>query len=282
MKLTGILACGTYFSPWTPYGLASFYFCDEIIVVNGGYDIENFDMKEYNIPLKQVSRDIEELDVQGKIVEVTGFTIDDLKHKATIARQHDKLPKEWYDLRGLNITLANEIAVERGADMILKWDSDQTGYSNAVKVRDYNTGLVLKQFEFVGDVHHLAVPPPTSPFNDSIFSYIAKEGQWYYGGMAPVINASREFFEDGWCAHLRHANPLHLSEEQKFAHFYGRMWFRYFTNNGLLGDELHEAAKANAENLLQQEGKPSDVPPPEVCLTNPLTYIEEMIECWNQ
>jgi len=276
MKLTAILACGTYYSPWTSYALASFYFCDEIIVVNGGYDIKRPDPDIYNVPLKKVTDDIKKIDVCNKIIEITNFTVDDLERKAKIGLQAKHPDGDWFDLRGLNITLANEIAVKRGADMILKFDSDQVGYENAINVFGKTEGLIFRQYEFVGDVFHLADPGPDSPFNDSVFTYEAKPGQWYYGGMAPVIYSPRRFYNNAWCAHLRHANPLHLSREEKLEHFYGRCWFRYLTNEGLWGKELIEKALSSALHLLELEGKPSTVPPPEVTLRDPFEYVEEV------
>ena len=279
-KWIGITTTGTYYSPWTPYSIASFYFCDQIIIVNGGYELGNPSMDRYNVPLDQVSRDIRRLDIAGKIVELKGFTLEDLEHKAVLARQFDKLEEPWFDMRGLAGTLANEEAVRRGADMILKFDSDQVGFRSAERVKEFLVGKVMYQYEFQGDVSHLAEPGPDSPYNDSVFSYVAKKGQYYGAGMGPALYARREFFPGARCAHLRHANPTNLSEKEKYNHFYGRCWFRYMTNDGLWGEELEKRARHTAMNLLNTPGKPSDVPPPEVCLTTPKKYIEEELAKW--
>ncbi|GAH20690.1 unnamed protein product, partial [marine sediment metagenome] len=178
-KLTAIVTAGTYYSPWFPYGLASFYFCDEIVFVNGGYDLSDPREEEYNIPLEQLSRDVSRLDIEGKIVEITGFTMDDLKHRGVLATQKQHPEGRWYDMRGVGGTLANEVAVERGASRILKFDSDQVGYRSAMKVYEDKRSLTLKQYEFRGDVFHLDVPGPSSPWNDSVFTYSASERDYY-------------------------------------------------------------------------------------------------------
>lgn len=275
MKLTGVTGAGTYYSPWLPYTIASFYFCDEIVVVNGGFDIKNPQKDVYNVPLKKVSKAISELDVEGKIIEITGFTINDLKRKGVFSTEKDHPDGVWFDPRGLNTTLANEIAVKRGAARILKFDTDQVGYHNAWGVKfDARPSLVLKQYEFVGDVNHLAVPGPDSPYNDSVFSYPADDRDWYIGGCAPMLHPDRRVQCEYECAHLRHANPPGLSEKEKFAHFYQRAWFHDWSNSGIWGKELEKRAKAVAEGWLKATGKRSTIPPPEVTLMKPREYIE--------
>lgn len=291
MKLTGILACGTYYSPWTPYTIASIYkLVDELIIVNGGYSISNPNPEVYNVPLKQVTRDIEHLDVDGKVIEVKNFSMQDLEHKAplitqieankrTLAKTGDVLiwTGNWFDLRGLNLTLANEIAVKRGADMILKIDSDQVCYKDVIGLKSEGRGLTLYQYEFAPDLFHLAEPSPSSPFSDSVFTYEAKKGQWYAGGGAPVIYADREPNPKYHCAHLRYANPPFLSDEEKFQHFRDRSIFHLFTNEyGKFCEELFKRAENGAREGLKRKGFPSNVSPPECTLTDPLVYIQEM------
>jgi len=290
MKLTGICSIGSYWSPWFPFCIASIYpICDGIIIVNGGYNLKNPRKDEYNIPLKRVSREIATLDVDGKIIEVKDFSLDDIEHKAPLITQAEASTiglaetgarlvwrGNWYDMRGLGLTLANEVAVKRGADIVLKIDSDQACYKDAIGLRKETQGLILHQYEFLGDVFHLTDPPPASPWNDSVFTYIASKGQYYGGGGAPCIAPStREPTSKYHCAHLRYANPLFASEEEKFEHFFGRLWFAYYTNEGLWGEELEKRASHGARELLKRVGKPSDVSAPEVCLEDPLSYIEE-------
>jgi len=290
MKLVGILSIGTYWSPWFPFCIASIYpICDEIIVVNGGFDLKNPCRDEWNIPLERVSREIATLDVDGKIVEVKDFSLEDIEHKAPLITQAEASKQgmaqtgailvwrgDWYDMRGLGLTLANEVAVKKRADIILKIDSDQVCYKDAIGLRKETQGLILHQYEFLGDVFHLTEPPPASPWNDSVFTYLAKAGQYYGGGGAPCIApATREPISKYHCAHLRYANPLFSSLEERFQHFFGRLWFAYYTNEGLWGEELDKRASHGATELLKRVGKNSDVSAPDVCLTDPLSYIVE-------
>lgn len=279
MKLTGIVAVGTYHCPWFKYGLASFYFCDEIIVVNGGYDLKQPDLDEYNIPLEQVSRDISELDVEGKVFEWTDWTLDDLKGRLVLATQIKHEALNWADLRGINLTLASMKACERGADWILKWDSDQVGYRNCIGFAANLTSRTFKQYEFVSDIWHLADPPPDSPYNDSVYSFKADMSNFFGGGGAPAILGPRVPSYRYECAHLRSANPTELSLTGKFEHFFGRIFFRLFTNEyGTFNLKLHDRAVADAKAMLRAGGgPPSTIAPPEACMMGPEKYIEEVI-----
>lgn len=279
MKLTGIVSIGTYYSPWFPYGLASFYFCDLIVVTNGGYDMEKPKKNEYNVPLEQVSKDISDLDIDGKVIELTGWTLDDLKTKLVLGTEKEHPPTPfWADMRGIGLTLALEKAMERGAVWILKWDSDQAGYSNCISFKKDLRSVIFKQFEFSRDIYHLSVPPPDSVFNDSVYSFKAHRNSFFGGGGAPAIYSNRVPCEDYWCAHLRSANPVNLDLEMKYAHLYGRSWFRHFTNQGIWGKELEDRAKASAESTLGVDATESRVNPPEVCEMKPIDYIREVIK----
>jgi len=289
MRLAGILTVGTYYSPWFPFTIASIYpICDFVVVVNGGYDLKNPNKNEYNIPLEKVTKDIASLDIHGKIIEVKNFTIEDIEHKAPLMTQAEASKQgmvqtgailvwkgNWFDMRGLGLTLANETAVKEGASMILKIDSDQVCYKDIIELRTETQGLILHQYEFLGDISHLSEPPPASPWNDSVFTYRAKHGQYYGGGGAPAIFTERGPTSKYHCAHLRYANPLFSSEQERFEHFFGRLWFAYYTNEGLWGEELKRRAEYGARELLKRIGKPSDISPPEICLEDPLNYIRE-------
>jgi len=286
MKLTGIMTCGTYYSPWTPYCIASIYpICSEIIVTNGGFDLRDPKRNEFNIPLEKVSRDISDLDIYGKIYEWIGWTLADLKHKLILSTEKDHPPIPfWGDLRGIGLTLALEKAIERGADLILKIDSDQVCYANCIQYKDdlrngRVSSVIFKQYEFAPDIYHLAVPQPDSFYNDSVYSFRAHPDDFFGGGGAPVIHSNRVPCEKYWCTHLRGANPLDLSESEKFNHFYGRCWFRYYTNEGLWGEELRDKASSSANSMLGAKGEKSSIPPPEVFLhSSPREYIEEVIK----
>lgn len=280
MKLTGIVTVGSYYSPWFAPGLASFYFCDEIIVTNGGYDLSNPKQEEYNVPLKQISRDIADLDVDGKIFEWTGWTVKDLKHDLVLSTEfqnRENTVPHWADMRGVGLTLALEKAVERGADMILKWDSDQVGFSDCIDLVRNMKPVNFHQTELVGD-YFLSDPPPASPYNDSVYTFIAERQAFFGGGGAPAITDSRMPTDKHHCLHLRSANPPELSYEEKFAHFYGRCWFRYWTNEGLWADALHERAVKSARDLFNVKHGPKLENLPLALKMNPVDYIKEVVK----
>lgn len=279
-KKIGITTIGTYYSPWFPHTIASIYnHVDEIIVVNGGYDLNNPQRNVINVPLKRASNDIKHLDINGKIFEVTDHNLDEIYHKAEVTTQFDanrrKKNEGWWDIRGMNMTLAQELAYRLGADWILKIDSDQVCYPDVGRIKDIKKGLIFHQYEFVGDVMHLDDPGPDSPYNDSVFIYKAKPNGFYHGGGSPSIFADRIFTDKIHCAHLRYANPTWLSDEEKYEHFFGRAWWRKFTGDGLWGQDLIDNAERTAKHDLNKPNRESDVPPPGVCAyKDPITYIE--------
>ena|GEM_PF-3646778 len=249
-------------------------------MVNGGYSLKSPRIDEYNIPLKQVSKDISRLDVDGKVFEWKNWDLGDLKHKLILSTEKDHPPVPfWADMRGIGLTLAVEKALERGADWILKWDSDQVGYADCINFKKNVRSVTFHQVEFVGDKYYIADPPPDSPFNDSVYSFQVDAQDFFGGGGVPALSSvmrhSREATEEHHCAHLRYANPPHLSEEEKYAHFFGRCWLHKHTNVGLWGKELELMAERTARDLLTRKSKLIGSPP-EVCLMDdPLEYIEE-------
>jgi hypothetical protein len=261
--IVGILACGTYYSPWTPYTLKSIYnICDKIVVVNGGYDMKKPDLSVYNVPLEKVSEDIRNIDVDGKIVEITGFTTADVKRGFKLGMQHEGQNRnDWYDMRGLNLTLANEKAVELGAHKILKVDSDQVLFDECKKLRWMNNAM-LYQHEVSVDAFHLGTTQPSSPYNDSVFMYDAKPGQFYGGGGGPDISADRTECMLR-CIHARRANPPGLTDDERFEHFNGRLWFSLLTNHGGTFEQLDEMAGHHASAALKKDtaGLPPFDPP---------------------
>jgi len=244
--------------------------------VNAGFDLRNPRFEENDIPLKQVSRDIDHLDVDGRIYEV--WNVSRLKRVLLVTSQKEANRlglKEWYDLRGRNMTLASEVAYEKGAKMVVRIDSDQVCYRDALGLRGRRDALILYQYEFQGDVFHLADPGPSSPWHDSVYWYPISKDDWYVGGLAPVIRADRKPCPDMHCAHLRQANPIGLSEEQRFRHFRDRFLFHLWTNAyGEFTSELVEKAEAQAREALSRKGKPGDILPPEVTLGDPKSYLE--------
>jgi len=280
MKTAVIMCTGSYYSPWTSYTVASTYVIgDFIVVVNAGFDLRNPSLEVTDVPLKEVSRDIEQLDLERKIIEVTD--ISRLKRKLPLMSQkvaNELKIKQWYDLRGRNMTLASEVAYDEGAGTVLRIDTDQVVYKDALGLRGRTDALILYQYEFQGDIYHLADPGPSDPFNDSVYLYPIHKDDWYIGGLAPVIHADRKPCYDMHAAHLRQCNPTDLSREECHRHFRDRFLFHEWSNNyAEFNRELFERADQMAREALTRKGIPSDVLPPEVTLTLPRAYIEEML-----
>lgn len=279
MKTATIMCCGSYYSPWFPYTVASTYaVSDFMVVVNAGFDFENPSVDVNDVPLKQVTEDIRNLDIENKIIEVTD--VSRVKHKLPLICQkeaNDQKIVDWYDLRGRNMTLASEVAYDNGAKMVIRIDTDQVCYKDVMKVKGRKEAMTFYQYEFEGDIYHLGWPGPSSPFNDSVYYYRIFKEDWYVGGLAPVIHHSRKPCHVIHCAHLRHANPIELSEEEKYKHFRDRNLFHLWTNfYGVFTDDLLKKADQYARALLTKKGRPSNVPPPEACLMRPIDYIKEL------
>lgn len=274
----GILCCGSYYSPWTPYTLASIYgVCDRIVVVNAGFDLRDPKVEKNDVPLERVSKDVKWLDVEGRVIEVKDVSRLKRKYPVTSQKEANRLGlKEWYDLRGRNMTLASEVAYYEGATMVLRIDSDQVCYWDVLGLRGRREALILYQYEFQGDVFHLAEPGPSSPWNDSVYYYRIHPDDWYVGGLAPVIHADRQESRDYHCAHLRQANPIGLSHEESYRHFRDRFLFREWTNQyGEFTPELFEKVDEMARDALSRVGKATDLFPPEVTVGDPFKYVEE-------
>lgn len=232
-KLIAITGIGSYYSPWFPYSLASVYFADEIIVVNGGYDPHDPRPRDYNIPLKEVGVVIRELDVRHKVTEVTGFTLADLRHKLELRTQKEINEQhldgsKYGDQRAVCMTLAQETAVKHGATRILKFDTDQVLYEDCVKLAVWKDSLTCYQWEFEGLAFN--VGDPDSPYNDSVFTYPAEEGSFYGAGCAPAIPGERTPTALVHSAHLRHAVPANYTLTSAVLILSQRIRFRLFTN----------------------------------------------------
>jgi hypothetical protein len=295
MKLTGIVTIGTYYSPWFPYTIASIYpICDEIVVSNYGYDITNPKIDVW-VPLDRVTEDIMRLDVNHKIVELRTCDPLRLKHKFPILTQqeaNERNTNDWYAVKGMGMTHANEVAVARGATNILKIDTDQVCYKDVFKLKDIlhkstDEGYIFHQYELAGLVGgpetYYSIPKPRESFDDSVFVYKAYAWQWYGGGGSPslgLIFGDRQKVDDYHCAHLRNANPYWTSEHDQFNHFFQRAWLRLYVNEfSRFCRELDRKAKDTAIDMMKYANKEiADIRAPEVCYySNPLDYIKENI-----
>ena len=114
MKIIGVTTCGSYES-WTKWSIASIYnSVDEIIVINGGIDIEDPDGPD-NIPLQRELKQLKEIDINDKIKQIK----PDWKNVKFANKESCEAG------RGRNISLAFQYAYKAGADWIYKLDSDQ-------------------------------------------------------------------------------------------------------------------------------------------------------------
>lgn len=280
MKTAVIMSIGSYWNPWLPFCLASTYGVgDFIVVVNAGFDLKNLDPKEFEVPLERVSRTISELDVEGKVMEISEFSR--LRHVYPIVTQkmanHLKLER-WYDHRGRGITLASEVAFDEGADMVLRVDTDTVFFRDILGIRGRTDTLSIYQYEFCHDVYHMVDPRP-GPYNDAPYFYPPHKDDWCIGAGSPMIHAHRIPCPDYHAAHLRWANPLESSEQEKYEHFRDRAVIRLWTNEfGAFPAELFKRADEEAKTTMKMVGKPTGVPPPEACqyaVRRLREYIEE-------
>lgn len=277
-KLAAIIGVGSFVSPWFSYTLASAHFCDEIIVINGGYDLKNPKVDEYNIPLEQASRDISNLNACGKIHEYVSprndFDTGRFK-RLKMGLQLDGNERDWYDSAGLNYTYAMRVAKEHGCDWVLKIDSDQVAYVDCARLKTdlADQSLIAWMYEFRRDVWHLSDPGPDFPYNDSIFTH-TPEG-FYNGHACPQIDSTRRYCPDMHAAHLRFANPVDSTESERMEHFLGRAACRIWVNEGRT--DCLEAAKPLALDQLRAVGKPATVNPPE-CTLLPRKNLAEWAE----
>ncbi|MHB8153775.1 MAG: hypothetical protein ACYDG3_12070 [Bacillati bacterium] len=295
MKLIGIITIGTYYSPWFPYTVSSIYpICDEIVVANYGYDITDPKI-DVLVPLDRVSEDIRHLDINRKILELRTCDPNKLRHKFPIITQqeaNEKKTNDWYAVKGMGMTHANEIAVNRGATHILKIDTDQVCYKDILRLRDRldnstDEGYIFHQYELAGLIGgtetYYSVPKPREPFDDSVFVYRAYPWQWYGGGGSPALGlmfGDRTKISDYHCAHLRSANPVWASEFDQFNHFFQRAWLRLYVNEfSKFCRELDMKAKNTAQDMMEYHNKElADIKAPEVCYyKDPLEYIKENI-----
>jgi len=292
VKIIGIMSIGSFYSPWLPYTIASIYnVCDSIIISNVGYDMRNPNPNEL-VPLPKVTEIIKQLDIKHKIKELKNISISQLYTKFTLMTQKEanksKSNNSWFDARGVGLTAANEQAVRDDADWILKIDTDQVLYKDIDNLHIFlkvfpSNGLKFRQYEFFGDIGgndtYVSKRAPDSPYEDTVYVYKAFNGQYYGGGGSPALylpgqdRVNTDVFHS---AHLRSANPIWLTEQEKFDHFYGRAWFKKYNNEyGRFCPEVIEESKIEAYDTLQNNNrKLTDTKPPEVCyLKNPIDYI---------
>lgn len=269
---------------------------EKILIVNAGYSLTNPKRNENTIPVQQVSKDISNLDVEGKIIEITNFSNDDLQKKIPLKTQmeveiekSDSIP--WYDLRGRNLTFGNEIAIRKGATYIIKLDTDQAVYKNTINILAEKQLLPWQfaQWEFAGEVGKDAPNTLTSKdtnhsFNDVPFMYPPINNQVYYhGGGGPMLGGveriKTKYFHS---AHLREAVPIDSTMEEREDNFYGRYLYHSFvgSSTGDFTQEMIYNAKSAGKELAKRTKNITEFPsklPPEITLL-PRNRILEYLE----
>jgi hypothetical protein len=280
------------FSPWFPYSLASIYeACDEIVVVNNGY---MFPDALYRMgPLPKATEWIKRLDVKGKVTEITYPDTSKMRHSYPLgtqkaANQRRSTPQgegRWFDVRGLNITAGFEKAITMGADWVLKIDSDEVCYADVSGLRADLEGnphpISFYQWEFAGLVggekSYRIDPPPAKPWIDTVEAIPARPDIYYLGaGAVTSMNEDRRESQTLHAAHLRSANPIWSTEEERIEHFFGRVGWRLYTNDyGYWSDELIAKSRLAAVQLLDCPRVETNIKPPEICYyEDPLEYLE--------
>ena len=109
--------------------------------------------------------------------------------------------------------------------------------------------------------NHLSIPPPASPWIDTVYLYPARYKTWYVGAGA-IVDLDSGFMptEDLHCAHLRSANPWYLPDHEKLKHFHDRRAWQLFTNDYGTWDDprLWEQAEMDSESQFEKRTEEGD------------------------
>lgn len=273
MKITGITSIGTFYVPWIKYTIKSIYdVCDEIIVVNVGYDLENPKENQF-IKLQQVSDDIKQIDDNGKIIEVNELNVIHQKPLMWQKEADSKHVHEWYDIVGLGFTKANEEAYRRGADYILKFDSDQVCYDDVKNIKNLNDNVYFYQYEFAGsignDAYFLTNRPDNKPHDNAVYFYKSNDRQWYAGSGAPCLYLDKERKEIDYihCAHMKYAYLNTWTESLSKLYRYQAIYMekRKLQNTNFNTKIWEDSIKELSTRPIPFPVVKTDVKPPEVC-----------------
>lgn len=232
MKIVGISTIGTY-PNHIDFGVASCYhFCDEFLVVNGGYDVKDPEVG-CDFVLERERDVLKDIDVANKITQVkSGWDkvhgIDDKREEAG---------------RGRNMTQAVQYAAEKmDADIVLKFDSDnimdpsslnRAFVSQLFKLNGPGVGYRFGQYELHKTFNHFGKLPdwaaednrdfPSS--NDAPQMYAPNKDDWYVGGGAPVVSAHIVPHQTFISYHVRNVPPPDVSP---YEYFYKRLWYHTY------------------------------------------------------
>ena len=273
-KVIGFTATGTYPSH-TDLCVASLYFiCDEIIVINGGYDVDNVDLGD-TIPIERDKKLLKEMDIDNKITQIKPSW-----EAATPIHKGMKLinPEKDEGGRSRNLTHGVQAAIRRGADLVIKIDADECldlrtidrekilalypnisiGKSPKITNQGHVLGFRLGMYECHGDFYHFNGMPswaaedsndgPSS--NDAPQIYHPYPTDYYGGGGAPAVKSHIIPKQDFHAFHVRSVVPHGVDP---FEYFYKRYW--YHTYAPWLSGETRPSNLKNLDDIKKHAEK---------------------------
>lgn len=280
---------GTFTSPWLEYAIASIYnIVDEVIVVNGGYDINNPSVN--NKKLERESKAIKEIDINGKITEVLGDW---------------KLVKyanpETETVAARNMSMGVQVAYYRNPDAILEIKCDQVFYPTAKRIPyldlNQHSGYQFWEYTyFIGNLFQVFNEIKPRGCDDGARLFRPSETDYYNGQGQPIIRAEQfcvDFIQTG---HLKLVYPDKYTKEEKLQFAYERAWGHLMCQNSigehavnvkegrkLTLEEIDKMARDAAKGVVNAKGIPlhlvndprSPKEPPPICLfKDPVKYIK--------
>lgn len=286
VKLVAITAVGTFGYPWLQHAVAAIYnIVDEIVVVNAGF---SDDFSRDDVPLERESKAIKEIDVNGKIFETS-----DVYWGRPAEGVDVNEPRAYWGVRSdadgvaaRNFTIANRIALDRGAEWILRVCADQVFYENARLIPQYIAKHPSCGYQFLEhdgwalDIYH-RFKDAESIVSDGALLYRTTPGDCHIGGCAPMIQPQTlaEGVEDICTAHFRDAYPDWTIDKIK-EEVHKKMWKRWHMNLRKKASQQEiEMTATEKEKLwwksIEEERESAKIPPPLICKTGSLKYIRE-------
>ncbi len=258
MKITAFVATGTYPSH-IDFTIASLYsLVDEVIVINGGYDVTDI-TKGDDIPVERDTILLKELDVDNKI-KIFKPTWKGLKQ---VEKGRDEAG------RARNLSLGVQLATKLGADWVLKMDADIILHQDVSRVdllhliNESNNGMYGYRFgmwELKGDYEHYQGLPnwddndsqdyPSS--NDAPQFYRPFHNDFYYMAGSPVVMALINPYQKIKCYHVRSCPPPNCD---RYEYFYKRAWYHSVIPEYTMGNKIDfkqkelEARKQALDNI---------------------------------